>query len=192
MNRFSLRAFGAVLIVAAYLLAGVAPASAVEPVTLQTEATKEVRLGDTVTVRVTARDGQGRPVAKATILMFSPAQFGAASGEMKLGQVSTDASGQATFTFQARRQGPQTIVARFSGNGKYSTAENSVALTVSGSGHLYEQKAGVEIPGLGVWVLIMLLGGFWSAYLFVMALLTRIARKGEQPLRSLGGGHGRE
>ncbi len=162
------------------LLGVVTPAWAADPTTVELKTEQEVALGDAITVWVAVRDSRGDPVNQAIVVLLTPASFGDTSGEMRLGQITTDALGQATFTYQARREGPQTFIARFIGDSNYVPAEASVALSVQGSVQLYEQQAGVKIPGLGVWLLVLLLGGFWSVYLVVMVLVTRIAIEGKE------------
>lgn len=174
-----------------FLAAVAAPVWAAEPTRVQVTAPPEVSLGDTVTVRVAVTDGKGAPVAGAAVVLLSPATFGSASSEMKLGQAVTDASGRASFSYEGRREGEQTLIARFSGNGSYAPAEASVALSVKGSAQLYHQEAGVKVPGIGVWILVLLLSAFWSIYMVVMVHITLIARQGREAPVVSGGSHGR-
>lgn len=171
------------------LLLVVVPVWAAEPATVKVEAEPEAALGGLVIVRVAVTDGQGGPVAGAIVVLLSPARFGATSGEMKLGQVTTDDLGQASFTYETRREGQQTIIARFPGNESYAPAEASVGLSVRGSTQLYRQEVGVKVPGIGVWMLVVLLGAFWSVYLVVMVHITLIAREGGKVPLASGGSH---
>ncbi len=177
--------------VLALLLGTVAVVGAAEPATVELQVDPEVGLGDTVNARISVKDGRGAPISGATVILLSPADFGATSGEMRLGRVITGPQGQATFAYQARREGPQKLVARLAPGGGYAPAEASVSLNVQGSAQLYEQhSAGIEVPGIGVWILVMLLGGFWSVYLVVMVLAALIAREGGKVQGLEGGSSG--
>jgi hypothetical protein len=178
-------------VAAALILVLVAvPVWAGEPTTMEVEAGPDVALGDRVTVRVGVTDGQGGPVAGAIVVLLSPASFGATSGEMRLGQVTTDDLGWASFTYEARREGQQTLIARFPGNEGYAPAEASLDISVYGSTQLYQQEAGVRVPGIGVWLLVFLLSAFWCVYLVVMGHITLIAREGGKAPLASGGGRG--
>lgn len=180
MKGLSIIALGAGVLASLLLLGGGGWAAGPTQVELQVE--PEVGLGERVTARVAVRDEAGKPVAGAGVVLLSPASFGPARGEMRLGQVKTNAQGQAIFTYQARREGQQTLVARFLGDSRYAPGEASAAFTVRGSAQLYEERAGVKLPGVGVWILIVLLMAFWSVFLVVMALITLIAREGQEAL----------
>ncbi len=190
MRAYRSRTAWAVAAALTLLLVAAAPAWAAEPTVLELEAEPDVALGDRVTVQVAVTTGKGGAVAGATVVLLSPARFGATSGEMRLGQVTTDDLGQASFTYETRREGRQTLIARFPGNEGYAPAEASVGLSVHGAAQLYEQEAGVKVPGIGVWMLVLLLGAFWSVYMVVMVLITLIAREGGKAPLSSGGSHG--
>lgn len=189
MSRPSRRLLG-MLLALALLLVAAAPARAAEPVTVELQTEPDVKLGDTVTVQIAVKDSQGGPVSGATVVLLTPASLGSARGEMRLGQVTTNSQGRATFAYEARSEGTQTLIARFPGSASYAPAEASAPLRVLGSAQLYQQEAGVQVPWIGVWILVLLLGAFWSVYLVVMVLVTLIARAGEKATPPVGGGRG--
>ncbi|MDP2954494.1 MAG: Ig-like domain-containing protein, partial [Chloroflexota bacterium] len=145
--------------------------------------------GDTVTVQVGVTDGEGRPLPLATVVLFSPASFGDTGGEMRLGQVTTNAAGKASFSYQVRRQGEQVLIGRFAGTSGHAPAETSVNLTVQGSAQLYQEEAEIEVPGIGIW-LSLLLGAFWSVFLVAVVLVHLIAREGRKTSSASGGSYG--
>ena len=53
-------------------------------------------------------------------------------------------------------------------------------LTVQGSAQLYRETAGVQVRGIGVWLLVGLVGAVWSIYFTVMVLVSLIARAGSK------------
>ncbi|MBI2304744.1 MAG: Ig-like domain-containing protein [Chloroflexi bacterium] len=179
------------LVTAALLaLAFATPALAAGPPTLELQAPQEVNLGDTITLSAVLRDSQGAAIERATIILWSAASFLGTGGAVRLGEAVTDAQGRATFTYEVRTEGSATLNAYFPGNSRYESAQTSAKIAVKGSGQLYEETAGVQVPGIGVWILVALLGGVWSVYLIVMALLTLIARGGAETSRIMGGHRG--
>ena len=100
---------------------------------------------------------------------------------MRLAQATTDAQGRATFSYQVRSAaGPLTLNVYFPGNSLYAPAQGSAELTVLGITQLYQQTAGVRVPGIGVWLLVGLVGAVWSIYFTVMVLVSLIARAGSK------------
>ncbi|MFQ5854475.1 MAG: Ig-like domain-containing protein [Anaerolineae bacterium] len=172
-------------------LALAASVLAADPTTMELQAPQEVSLGDVITVTAVLRDGQGLPIPAATIILWSPASFLSTDGAMRLGQATTDAQGRATFLYEARREGALALNAYFSGDSRYAPAQVSADLTVQGSAQLYQETAGVRVPGVGVWLLVGLLVVVWSIFFTVMVLLTLIAREGSKAsYDSVGGRYG--
>ncbi len=171
-------------------LATAAPAWAADPVTLQLQAPEQVTLGEEASVSAVLADGQGTPVRGATIILWSAGSFLSTGGAIELGRAATDAQGRATFTYQARSEGALTLNASFPGDSRHASAQASSEVKVQGSFQLYQEEAGVQVPGITVWLLVGLLGGVWSTYLTVMVLLTLIAREGPKAPLGAGGDRG--
>jgi hypothetical protein len=162
------------------MLATASPAWAAGPVTLELLAREQVRLGDQVSVTATLRDATGAPAPGATIVFWSPASFLSVGGSVELGRATTNAQGRATLLYQARTEEKASVNAYFPGDSRYEPASATVELMVEGSAQLYQSTAGVQVPGLGVWLLVGVLGGVWSTYLAMMVFLTLIAREGSK------------
>ena len=159
------------------LFSSVAQGAAPEPyLTLQIPA--QGSLGQTATVESTLTAASGSPVAGATIQFFSPTTFMSVSDEVLLGEATTNEAGVAVFHYEPRSTADVEIIARFAGNAKHGPAETSATITVLGAVQLYQEKAGIQVPGLGVWLVVAILGGVWSVYFTVFVLVSRIAREG--------------
>lgn len=183
------RWLGAALL-ALLLLAGTASAQAADPVVLELQVADQATLGEEVLVTATLRDSKGLAIQGAAIVLWSPATFLSTGGAVRLDEAATDSQGQATFRYEPRVAGTVTVNAYFPGNDRHSFAAASAEVTVQGSKQLYIESAGVQVPGLGVWLLVAVLGSVWSVYFTVVVLLTLIARAAPRSRASVGGGHG--
>lgn len=180
----------AILLSLLLLLRTATPVWAGDPVTLQLQAPTQVDLGEKVPVIALLKDSKGNPVPGATIILWRPASFLSKAGTIELGRATTDAQGKVSFVYEARSEGPVQLNAYFAGNSRYDPAQSAVELTVAGAAQLYQETAGVRVPGLGVWLLVAVLGGVWATYFAVMVLLTLIAREGARAAVGAGERHG--
>lgn len=151
---------------------------AADPTALELQAPRQASLGDTVTITAVLRDARGAPIPRATVMFWNEAHFLGKAGVLRLGETVTDAQGKATFSYEARTEGDMALNAYFAGDAKYAGAQGSVTLAVQGSAQLYQETVGVQVPGIGVWLLAGILGGIWSIYFGVMVLLALIRREG--------------
>ncbi len=168
-------------------LAIATPALAADPVTMELQSPGHMALGKTENIVVVLRDSKGAPVARATILLWTPASFLSTSGAITLGEATTDAQGKATFAYEARMGGTANLNALFSGDARYQPAQAVADVTVDGSAQLYQSTAGVRLPGISVWLLVAALGVAWSIYFLMMVFLTLIARAGTPASGKAGG-----
>lgn len=162
-------------------------ALAAEAVTLTIQAPGHMDLGDEVTVTTVLTDGEGRPVPGASIVLSTSADFLSVEGAVELDRATTDAHGAASLRYQARSANSVTLSASFGGDRDHSPAQASAVIAVEGSAQLYQQTAGVRLPGVGAWLLVVVLGVAWSTYLGVTVLVTLIARAGTRARGEAGG-----
>lgn len=176
----------AILVALALLLfSSVAQGAGPEPgLTLQAPA--QGTLGQTATVQSTLLTPGGSPVAGATIQFFSPTSFLSTIGEVLLGEAVTNGDGVAVLNYELRSDEQVEIIARFAGNASYGPVERSATIAVLGSTQLYQEEAGVRVPGVGVWMLAVILGGVWSIYFTVFVLVSRIAQEGVRARAAAG------
>jgi len=139
----------------------------------------EGKVGEESAVEALLAEVGGSPIEGVEVVFYTPAEFANVSGEIEIGQAVTDEQGIASVAYMPRSWGEQTIIVRFAGNSQYAPAEISATILVEPGPQLYNEEAGVKVPGIGVWILAAALGAVWSIFLIVALLLGRIAQIGE-------------
>lgn len=132
---------------------------------------------------VTSADA-GLPAAGVPVTFYAHATFGKASGYMEIGRAVTDANGVAKITYVPREAGTHDIRVDYAQSGA-AVEQTTASIAVDGSpSQLYVQKAGVQIPGLGSWLIIVVLSTVWAILLGVGVTLIRIAARSGRPATS--------
>lgn len=167
------------LVLAMWTLAVITPGIALaqdtrEATRLQAAAPADVPLGNLASIMAKLEDAQGKAMPNATIVFSSPATFGGVVSEMELGEILTDMDGIAVLDYQLRIEGENQFIARYHGDDAHQPAEASVITQATGTAQLSERSAGVKVPFLGSWTLVLVLMGVWSVYLVVMILIIQI------------------
>ncbi|MBI4498676.1 MAG: Ig-like domain-containing protein [Chloroflexi bacterium] len=172
--------------------AGADPPDTREQVTLTGSGPVDIALGNQARLAVRLRNAAGQPVPGARILFTSPAAFAGAVGEMEIGEAVTDANGTASLDYAFRIEGQNLIIARFLGDGTYQPAEARttvmVVMPATGQVQLAQRTAGVELPVLGAWTIIAVIGTVWAVYFGALLLVAGIPEGLErQPQLTKGG-----
>lgn len=129
---------------------------------------------------VTSADA-GLPAAGVPVTFYAHATFGKASGYMEIGRSVTDANGVAKINYVPRESGTHDIRVDYAQSGA-AVEQTTASIAVDGSpSQLYVQKAGVQVPGLGSWLIIVLLSTVWAILLGVGVTLIRIAARSGRP-----------
>jgi hypothetical protein len=206
------------LLLALLLPNAVLAQAAQEPTTIRIGVPAEVYLGANTTVQAVLVDSAGTPIAKAMVYFIVPTTFLTGSGDMVVAQAITNRNGQAVAEFENDIEGSLTLRAEFRGDDRYAPSNAAAQLSVAGGGQVYVQQAGVQIPGLnqppaapagaslsrpliGItqnvpylwpsmsgWPIALVMMTIWSLYVFVVALVFRIAA----PTRKNRGGYNLE
>lgn len=187
MSIFRLGRLWAILVPLLLLLVTTTQVWAADPVVLELQMPEQATLGDEVEVTALLRDASGRPVPRATIILWNSSEFLSVGGAITLGEAMTDAQGRVVFSYEARTEESITLNAYFPGDSRYSGAQASAEMSVQGSAQLYQSTAGIQVPGLGVWLLVGLLGIVWTIFLVVMVFLALIVRAGSTTSSASGG-----
>ena len=175
--------------VAIFALAGTAGASHVK---VDVSVPSEVSGGGpgAVQVRLSSAD-DGLPVANAAVTLYASESFGQVTSDVELGQVVTDQNGVAVVKFHPLSAGDHEIRVQYvlPGNSEPEVTTASVALPGITT-QLYRSSAGVQIPGLNVWLLIAVVATVWAILLSVAVRVIAIAHAGsdEAPRAGLAGG----
>lgn len=145
---------------------------------LQVTTVTEASVGEEVPLTASLFTADGKPMSNATVRFYVRSSFAGVEGDMEIGRATTDSNGFATVPYRPGREGEVTIRAELAGDGQVTVVQTSTPLTVSGSRQVYVESAGIQVPGLGVGVLIAVLTGVWSTLFIVALLIFLIAREG--------------
>lgn len=158
--------------------------------TLRLSAPADAQLGGPLRVRAVLRAESGTPVPGALVVFTMSAAWGdELQGDVVVARARTDLRGEATATLPARRTGDVGLGATFAGDGTYASATAAAArVAVTGSTQLYTPEVGVRVPGLGGWLIAVVIAAVWILYLTVAARLGIIAAAGARlPGQEAGG-----
>lgn len=123
----------------------------------------------------TLTDQAGQPVRGAKIAFYRQTTF----GRLKLGTVSTDGKGTASFSLPVYPGQQVEVTAVFTGAQKLERAEAAADLSLppapaSPRSRMLTQRPDPRFAS----ILLLVVGGVWTAYLYVFTLLARIKRAG--------------
>lgn len=152
-----------------------APATAVS---LKLAAPTVTTLAKDTELSATLLRADATPIRGAVVHFYADASFAGVNGRVHLGQATTDAQGVATIHYSPRHNGNLTVYAEFTGDGRYQAAESAATLQVTGSPPLYQETAGIQVPGLNSWLLIAVLTVVWAILFSVAIFILSIARAG--------------
>ena len=172
-----------VRIVAGLLAAGAIAVSLAGPalashVLVQTSTPGEGILGGIVNVPVTLQSPDGAPLQGTTVIFYLHASFAGVEGEAEIGRAMTDENGVASIAYRPRLAGHHEIRMEFVAPAGGEVEVTSTAIDVTGGGQLYRSPAGVDVPGVGVELLMVVLAIVWSILFWVVFRLVAIARGG--------------
>jgi hypothetical protein len=173
-------------------------ASALPAPTLTLDAPATANLGATLPIRAVLAAPDGQPVAGAAVDFSSSASFLNTTGKIVFAHAVTDSLGAASVEWQPRSGGSIKLDATYAGDQRFATAKTTAAVEVKGDQQLYQQQAGVVLPGLNAapaftrtaalapvanpwprisgWPLVVVLLIVWSLYARAVSCLFTIAR----------------
>lgn len=162
--------------VAVYALAGTANATHVSAVITVPE---EVTVGQPSEIKAALRvaDG-GAAVAGTAVTFYMSASFGDVEGVVEIGRGVTDENGVATLEYEPRAAGNHEVRVEYVVPGETEPEVASTSISVAGGSQLHRSTAGVNIPGLNVWLIIALLTTVWAILLSVAVRVIAIAHAG--------------
>lgn len=161
---------------AIFALAGTASAS---HVLVEVAVPEQAAVGNAAAVQVSLRSADdGLAVANAPVVFYTDASFGGVSGEVELGRAVTDENGVATLNYQPRSAGEHEVRVEYVTPGDSEPEVAATSITVVGASQLHRSTAGVQVPGLNVWLIIALVTGVWAILFSVGLRVVAIARAG--------------
>jgi hypothetical protein len=181
--------------------------SALQPTQIQIGAPAQSSLGGPIMVQAVLADDQGHPISGAVVYFTTQTTFLKGTGDVVLAQAVTHANGQATAQFVDDFSGTITLHAEFRGDTQYASSDASIQTGVTGSGQVYVEHVGVDIPGFNVppvasiqspqnsitrfvqslwpamngWPIAAVLFLVWSMYFFAVTFVFRVAALGSEP-----------
>lgn len=149
-----------------------------------------VDVGDMVTVQVVVQSAESRDrIPGATVVARRSAGIAGFSGEVEVARALTDEEGMARLSWVERGGLAESVTVAYSAPGDEDFESEPLAVyTVNPGPQLERSESGVQIPGLGAWVLIGVLAGTWAVIQFALVgpvhvarLSTEIEDRGESP-----------
>jgi len=138
----------------------------------------EVAIGETVAIPVALRTADGSPLAGTVVTFYLHMAFAGVEGEAEIGRVVTDESGVASLTYRPRLAGHHELRIEYLAAGATEVETTSTVIEVTGGAQLYRSPAGVDVPGVGVELLMVVLATVWTILFWVVLRIVAIARAG--------------
>lgn len=107
-------------------------------------------LGQMLTVQAVLADSRGHPISREVIYFTTETTFLSKKSEVILAQAITNGNGQAVARFVNDFSGPVTLRAEFRGDNQYAPSNATTQLEIAGTGQVYSEHIGVDIPGFNV------------------------------------------
>jgi mono/diheme cytochrome c family protein len=176
------------------LFADVAAAQEAEPqepaaqgIIIDVSAPEEALLGEPVEITASLRNAaDGTPVVGEVVVFLADATFSGVSGELELGRATTNTIGVATLTreFTTTRIHNLRVV-----HDEVGSVPESASLEVMVTGEqLFSSEAGVSIPGVGGWVVVVVIGTVWGVMIGAAFWVVALSRAKEwEPATSPSG-----
>lgn len=141
----------------------------------------------TLSARVT--DQAKAPVAGLQVMFTSKLSFLNTESDVELGRATTNSQGIATFSYVPRTEGTVPVSAQFAGNAKYAKSSVSSEALFKDGPQQYHQEIGLKVPGVGVWMLVLLMAGVWGTFLWALRQVRTIFQDGQKVAASEWGRH---
>ncbi|MDH3189987.1 MAG: hypothetical protein OEM39_05005 [Acidimicrobiia bacterium] len=118
----------------------------------------------------------------STVVAYRDATIAGFTGEVEVARAVSNQNGLATLKWVQRGGSSETVIIAYSAPGEdHFESEPLSVLTVSPGPQLERSASGVQIPGLGAWVLIAVLVGIWAFIQFALIGPVQIAGEREGP-----------
>jgi hypothetical protein len=155
-------------------------------------------------IRAVLAGPDGQPVDRGAVDFSTSASFLNTTGKVVFAHAVTNSQGAVSVDWQPRSAGSIKVDAIFAGDQRFASAKTTAAVEVKGDQQLYQQEAGVVLPGLNSapaftrtaalapvanpwprisgWPLVVVLLIVWSLYARAVSCLFTIARGRESTL----------
>jgi mono/diheme cytochrome c family protein len=163
--------------VAVGVIAGPAPASAAH-LLIGVSGPQEVIVGEELQITAVVRTVEDAPVAGATVEFFADSFFAGVSGEIRLGSAVTDSLGVSTFPLVFNVRGVHRV--RVEVDDGTEVQQAALTIGVNNGPQIIESEVGVEIPGLGSWLVTAVIGLVWVVMIVAALWMLQVSRRGRE------------
>lgn len=136
----------------------------------------EAEVGEIVPVTVTVTEN-GAPVPDAVVTLSRVAAFAGVSGYVEMMRATTDEDGTADLSF-VQRAAELTADLRIDVLDSDAEPLDFAVTSVGPREQIHRSDTGVDLPGLGGWVLILLVAGLWALILSTVLRLRNVSVEG--------------
>ncbi len=119
---------------------------------------------------------ENQPVADTVVTAYTDASFGGVTGEVVIATMTTNENGIALFEYEPRHASVHELRLEFRAPGDTEPTSTGITVSVAGASQLHQSSAGIQIPGLNVWLIIAIIGGVWTLLFSVGWRVFAIAR----------------
>jgi len=168
----------ATLFASLVLIVGIAGPAIASHVDASVTSVGEVSVGETVAIPVALHSRDGTPLAGTVVTFYLHMAFAGVEGEAEIGQAMTDELGVATLAYRPRLAGHHELRMEYLAAGDGEIESTSTVVEVTRGVQLVHSPAGVDVPGVGVELLMAVLATVWSILFWVILRIVGIARAG--------------
>ncbi len=132
---------------------------------------------------------ENQPVVGTVVTVYTDASFGGVTGEVEIATTTTNEYGIALFEYEPRHASAHDLRIEFLAPGDTEPSTATVTVSVVGASQIHQSTAGIQIPGLNVWLIITIIGSVWVLLFSVGWRVFAIAQAGpntEMLVRSEG------
>ena len=186
-----MRRISTVAVFVAMLLHTLAGVAAADHFVIEVSGPEEVIVGEDLEISAIVRGASdGEPIAGATVVFIGDSFFAGVAGEIELGSVRTNDIGVATFPMSFSVRGVHRVRVEVDDGGETHVADLTVG--VDHGPQLVAAEAGVEIPGLGSWLVTFVIACVWAVMILAAVWMVRVSRSGRGSDDELAGSLGDE
>lgn len=127
---------------------------------------------------------ENQPVVGTVVTAYIDASFAGVTGEVVIATTTTNENGIALFEYEPRHASDHQLRIEFLAPGDSDPSTATVTVSVVGAPQLYQSTAGIQIPGLNVWLIIAVISSVWALLFSVAWRVFAIASAGP-PVRGI-------
>ncbi|MBI2918712.1 MAG: Ig-like domain repeat protein [Chloroflexi bacterium] len=156
---------------------------------LDLTASPEAAVGQQFTLQARVTDDAQAPVPGVQVVFTSALTFLNTDSEVEFGRATTNAQGIATLSYIPRTEGTVPVSATFAGSARYAGSNATSEVLFKDGPQQFHQEIGLKVPGVGVWMLVLLMAGVWGTFLWALRQVRTIFQDGQKVAASEWGRH---